>query len=663
MYGSFLCVLSFFVFAPFAHAQDVGAIVGGIGDGIAGALGTIIYPLAHTLGMVIVGIGGFALNMAIQKLIIGWGGIYNGDFGINIQQIWVIIRDLFNLLFIFSFIFLGIKTILNSDDSSTKRAIGHIIVAALFINFSLFIALTVIDFSNILATQIYNQLIYSGIRNEAGQVQGDITGAFMEAASIGSFLATPPPGTSGTTILFYAIFMLIFFIVTGIIFLFGTYHVLYRFVVLTLCLILSPVLFVGLILPNFKKFSSQWIETLLRQSFFAPAFLFLLYVSLQVLTTLKVNFGGTSGVGYTTILEGKGMTPDAFTIFMMFGLTIGFLYAAVKVGDTMGIAGAKTTLSALDKTQKMGRQFLGNAAGGIAFGGAAAFLRGTVGKAAHDASESDALRDAASQRTMRGFIARRQLEASRVVGDASFDVRRVGNFGKNTGLGEGRKGGYKSHSEEIEKKAKAYAKELGEVGDDDPRVQQFMLEKDNLEEALKEAKIAEKKAVTPEDKEDAARAVDKAERDLKKVEEKIKNEKSRRQTGTYVDPAIAASTKKAFIENKGKIDDLKKKFKALGSTPEDEAQKLKIAEEIIELNKKQKDIAYEAKEKDGTLGYAGVLEKRGFWASLAMGRLAVQNHEAGKAVRKQYEKAAKKTKEDAREDALKETVEKAVKKE
>lgn len=186
------------------------------------------------------------------------------------------------------------------------------------------------------------------------------------------------------------------------------------------------------------------------------------------------------------------------------------------------------------------------------------------------------------------------------------------------------------------------------------------MEKDQLEATLKEAKIREKGAEGKEAKEAAAREVDKAESALKKVEEKIKQEKARRQSGTYVDPATATSTKDAFKENKDKIDELKREFK-FDETSEE--RRLAIAEEIIELNKKQKDVAYEAKEREGTLGYAGVLEKRGFLASAMLGRLASQNHEAGKAIRKQYEKAAKKTKEDARDDALKETVEKAVKKE
>ncbi len=691
-----------FFLVPTAFAQDSNPVL----DTLAGAFGALIYPLAHTIGTIVVGIGGYALNGSIQYLIVGWGGIYNGtSFGANITQVWAIIRDLFNILFIFSFIYLGIRTILNSDDSGTRKGIINLIIAALFINFSLFITLAIIDFSNVIATQIYSNLIYTGVSYETGGGQGDISGAFMEAASIGSFFANPSSGVEGTNLIFYSIFMLIFFIVAGIIFLFATYHVIYRFVVLSLCLIFSPVLFLGLILPNFKGYTKKWTSTLLRHSFFAPAFLFLLYVSLQVLMTLKSMFGGTEGIGFTTILDGKEMSPDSFTIFLLFGLAIGFLYAAVKVGDTMGMAGAQTTLGALDRAQRMGRQFVGNAT----FGAAGGLLRDTVGRRAYNLSESEELKEQARKRGFAGAAARAKLRASRVVGDASFDVRKVGGAGKTIGIGEGNKGGYKTRTEEIEKKEKTFAKSLGDVEDTDTEVMLLNQKKQQLEDTLTQLKRDDKNgniksdllttletqkaklqaetakldATNPEHREALAAntvqiteveaAIKKEEKELKdklskeisstekavkEADESIKREKNRRQIGTEVDAAKAGATREMYNATKEELAVLNKQLKEEA----DDTKKREVIEEIKKVNKRRKELAREAKEAEGSLGYAGVLEKRGFLTSTVLGRVTQQDHDAGEAIRKQYEKSVEKSKEDAANDSLKEAIEKSAKK-
>lgn len=348
-------VCTFFLWnVQHVFAQDP---LGFVGDALANTLGGITYVIALGIGGLFIGIGGLALDITIQELIIKMGVLLKGDYGAGISQVWQIIRDLFNILFIFSFIFIGIKTILNSEDSGTRRALGHLIVAALFINFSLLIALTIIDFSNIAATQIYNLIIHSG-GISGGYVDGvmktgpnSITGAFMEVAGMNSFFGNNSFGIQGMDLVIYSILMMIFFVMTGIIFLFATYHVLYRFVALGIYLILSPVLFLGWVLPNFKSYTDKWLKGLLRQSFFAPAFLFLLYVSLMSLSKLKKVFV-TGGEGYATIMDGAQMTPNGFTIFIFFAVVIGFLYASVKVGDMMGISGAKTAVNAIHGLRK-----------------------------------------------------------------------------------------------------------------------------------------------------------------------------------------------------------------------------------------------------------------------------------------------------------------------
>jgi len=344
----------FFVVAYTAFAQETAQV--DTGGPVVELLAEIVYPVALAIGGLFVGIGGFTLDIAIQQLIINMGGMWNGPFGLGVIEVWKVIRDLFNILFIFGFIFIGIKTILNSEDSNTRRALGHLIIAAIFINFSLLIAQVIIDFSNVAATQIYN-MATSGITIvDAGNAttgSPSITMAFMDTVSLGSFFDAKPENIKGAQLIIYSILMMIFFIIAGIIFLFAAYHVIYRFVALILYMIASPVLFLGLILPNFKGYTDKWVGGLLRQSFFAPAFLFLTYVALLSIDRLKGAFGIEGGDdGFPSIMDGADMTTSGFMIFVFFGIGVGFLYAAVKVGDVLGISGAKTALNVLNGARK-----------------------------------------------------------------------------------------------------------------------------------------------------------------------------------------------------------------------------------------------------------------------------------------------------------------------
>jgi hypothetical protein len=83
--------------------------------------------------------------------------------------------------------------------------------------------------------------------------------------------------------------------------------------------------------------------------------------------TLKGEFVFSAG-SYGEVLKGGAMDINEFGIFLFFGITIGFIYASVKVGDMMGIAGAGTTLKMIDGARK-----------GIQGAVAGAAYRGTVG--------------------------------------------------------------------------------------------------------------------------------------------------------------------------------------------------------------------------------------------------------------------------------------------
>jgi hypothetical protein len=79
----------------------------------------------------------------------------NGDF---VNQGWAVIRDIANVLFIFTLLYIAITHILQAGTSGTKKLLTGLIVAALLINFSLFFSKIIIDGGNILARVFYNNI-------------------------------------------------------------------------------------------------------------------------------------------------------------------------------------------------------------------------------------------------------------------------------------------------------------------------------------------------------------------------------------------------------------------------------------------------------------------------------------------------------------------------
>lgn len=335
-----------------------GSFIGGMDVIIFKPIAEVLHALALMIGGLFIGIGGLTLDLSIGYLVIGMGSFFKGGFGQGVIEMWEIVRDILNIFFIFGFIYIGIKTILSSDDSSTRRTLGYLIVAALFINFSLYITSAIVDFSNIAATQVYNQIIHGAV-NAGGVTQGglipnapggalskgSIAGAFLSASNMTTFF-----GGSGLLvqlgtfqILAYSLFMMIFFIFTGFIFLLAAIRLIYRFIALTLYMIFSPLFFLGWILPRFESNSKKWWGGFLKNAFYAPAFLFLIYISLLLMERLKTQLLKAPG-DYTNLFKGGAMSVDEFTIFMFFAMMIGFIYASVKVGDMMSVAGAKSSL-------------------------------------------------------------------------------------------------------------------------------------------------------------------------------------------------------------------------------------------------------------------------------------------------------------------------------
>lgn len=253
----------------------------------------------------------------------------------SIKVGWKTLRDVANLFFIFILLYAAIGMILQLPSVNGKRILVSVIVVALLINFSAFFTRLVIDSSNVAANQFYNAVSKSETaRIGVGEGQRTITGisaTFMNALPIHSVLAGAPGRTiiNAVGISFGAVIMML---VAIFIFLAAAILFVVRTVTLLFLIILSPLAFLMYAFPNQKGLFDKWLDTLLKQAFFAPLYLLMVWVTIKFL----------KGGALQAILAQEGSSPVLITLNFL--IAIGFMFGALIIAKSLGAKGASAAM-------------------------------------------------------------------------------------------------------------------------------------------------------------------------------------------------------------------------------------------------------------------------------------------------------------------------------
>lgn len=396
---------------------------GEIADPILAALHAVV---VSGLGWV-VGQFGSLFDYAVTEFIIGFGDKYlNYNLGDTIDDLWSTVRDIFNLTFIFGLVYIGFKMILDTSDSSARKMLVYLIGAALLVNFSLFITKFVVDFSNIAAFQIYRAFSGSGTGGTFS-----LTDSFMNLMEIKTILEVSYVN-SGPGGYQYIIGLLIVFLVLAYVFLAGAIMIIIRFVVLNIYMVFSPMMFLGWVFPAMRGYSTKYWSGFLSQAFFAPAFMFMLYLSYRVADSYQFSeksFGHLfNGGDVVTSTAGSVSTTIPY-----FAMVIVFLCASMVVAKNFGATGASMAMS-----------FSGKIVGGATAGVAARVGRTAIGGSASALTNNRTFQRFAAN----SYVGKQLYRATSNVADRSFDARQVGGVGKKLGIGDGKKGGFNTRAKE-----------------------------------------------------------------------------------------------------------------------------------------------------------------------------------------------------------------------
>ncbi|MES2224000.1 MAG: hypothetical protein V4469_03675 [Patescibacteria group bacterium] len=300
---------------------------------------------------------------------------------------WATIRDFANILFIFMLLYLAISTILQLDDHGVKKGLSRLIVGAVLINFSLFFVKIPIDISNLLAIEIYDTMKVNGTQSSGADSNatfglGDTLMAMFspqkvfdnssldpktinQAAAnkknpeeIGWNLKKNPVTTfaMGIVVIFTA---LLIFLSVCIIFI-------KRFITLIMLMIFSPLAFAGMAVPNHDiehQISNKFWGSLLRESFYAPVFMFMMYLTIKTGESLNTLAVSSTSQGWLADLT---TVPVANVI--SYSVVIGMMIFSLTVSETMGVKGASAAVGAFEGMRGWTAGWVGkNTAGTLAY--------------------------------------------------------------------------------------------------------------------------------------------------------------------------------------------------------------------------------------------------------------------------------------------------------
>jgi hypothetical protein len=439
----------------FAQAATDNFLVSGLKE--------ILWTLVNVVFGWMVWAGGLLLNFAVETYVVGFGRVFEeSGLGYSINTLWAIVRDIFNLTFIFGLVYIGFKMIFNSGDSNAKRMLGSLILAALLVNFSLFITKFIIDFANIAATQFAQAFAAGSTGNYA------VADSFMNLFGITGLWNTGGAGLSsyaggaGFAYIFGTLFL---YLIAAFVFAAGGLLLIIRFVVLNIYMILSPLMFLGFVFPGLKSVSNQYWEGFLGRAFFAPAYLLMLYFANQVLVNMQGvatagsrNLAGAFASDNTSAAAANAAQSFESTI-VFFIITAVFLISALVVAQKMGAVGASNAVAMGKRFSTTARKYTQQKVGGATFGAAAVAGQRTIGYGANRLADNNKLQGWAAK----SKIGRAALGASRKVADSSFDARQVMGVGATMGIGTGKKGGYDTRVKEQSDADAKFAKSLSET--------------------------------------------------------------------------------------------------------------------------------------------------------------------------------------------------------
>ncbi len=411
---------------------------------------TLIQTILASLGKILLGF--FSLILGISAGILNFTINYtivdlkkNLDTITAINTTWATIRDLINLSFIFILLFASIRTVLGLE--SPGKIIKNIVLAAIFINFSMFFARIMVDASNSVTLFFYDRLTddsstSSLVGNLKNNRANSLVNAYVGPLKLQGIYGAANPlnaeagkvegsAVDNSTIFTVGILGSIMLALVAFVFFTISFMFIIRYTALILLLIFAPFGFVSKDLPIIGDYSEQWWTTLKSQLFFPPVFMILTWVTLNVIAGISTHTKGTLRAALSAA-GGNAPGQDDYGLLLNFIVIMTLIIMSLLVSIETASKGSQALGGFYKKASKW--------AGGAMFGTAAFMGRKSIGKVGAIAAGSEGLKNLAAN----SRVGRLALMGADYAQKGSFDVR-GSSFGKNfastAGIDAGSAGG------------------------------------------------------------------------------------------------------------------------------------------------------------------------------------------------------------------------------
>lgn len=339
----------------------VGEVVAAVQDGfsrvVGGLLELVALVLSWLLGLVVVlmrgvlGIVGLLVDYVMIEFVIEMGKYITAPESTAIRSAWTMFRDLANIGIIGGLIATAIGTIVGSGSYNASKLLARLILSALLVNFSYFIAGFVIDTSNFVARAAYENIIYQegcethGECGIAARFQRTLNGggAGNSALDEGSYGITISSVVDTVADQFQNASADMMFLLMSVVFIAMTLFVFFsiisfliaRFVALIFILVTSPIGIAGGAVPILKNYSDEWWKALWSQTMFAPVYFLLVGVALNIFDQLEDTLRqGTGSVTALNATLGDSVETMIGTI-ALFIVGIGLMMTSLNVAKKM----------------------------------------------------------------------------------------------------------------------------------------------------------------------------------------------------------------------------------------------------------------------------------------------------------------------------------------
>lgn len=288
---------------------------------------------------------------------------------------WRLIRDLSNMMFIVIILIMAFGTIFKLQTYHAKSMLGKFIIMVFLVNFSKTICGFFIDFAQIAMMTFVNAFKDSAALDIALGMQMDKFTSLHEEGNVSN-----ADMMSVMAAMLLSVVMLV--VALGII-MAMTIILLFRVIIIWILVIFSPIAYIGQLLPQTKKYASQWWQEFGKYLIVGPVMAFFIWLALSIVvqmarTPMKVKEGGgiSNPQDVTKPADTGGPSFEAFgateitTTQAMFNyvVTIALLWAGLTMTQKMGVIGGSIAGKVQSSLQSWGSKALKKGINGIPSG-------------------------------------------------------------------------------------------------------------------------------------------------------------------------------------------------------------------------------------------------------------------------------------------------------